>query len=94
MTVISSQEIILDNKQRFHFEIYPFLMKNSLGKEIALLQEYDIRTCDEGVGQGYKLYRTKEGNWYEIDSENSKPDKIIRELKSAINSIERGFETV
>jgi predicted transposase YdaD len=40
----------------------------------------------------YKLYKTKEGNLYELESENLKPDKIIRELQSAINSIESDFD--
>ncbi|HXS57469.1 MAG TPA: hypothetical protein VN726_15160 [Hanamia sp.] len=93
MTIISSQEIILDN-QKFRFEIYPYEFKNSLGRTVAFLQEYVISNCDGEVKQSFRLYKTKEGNWYEIDSENSKPDKIIRELKSAINSIETGFESV
>ena len=90
MAIISSPEIVLDNNQRFHYTVHPFEMKNSLGKVIALLQEYEITSSTVVFDQSsYKLYKTKEGNWYEIDSENSKPDKIIRELKSAINFIER-----
>ena len=90
MATIFSQQIILDNNQSFHYTIHPFEMKNSLGKVIALLQEYEITSSTVVFDQSsYKLYKTKEGNWYEIDSENSKPDKIIRELKSAINFIER-----
>jgi hypothetical protein len=90
MAIISSPEIVLDNNQRFHYTVHPFEMKNSLGKVIALLQEYEITSSATVFDQSsYKLYKTKEGNWYEIESENSKPDKIIRELKSAINFIER-----
>lgn len=95
MTTITSREIVLDNNQRFHYTVQPFEMKNSLGKVIALLQEYVITTSNKILEpSSYKLYKTKEGNWYEIESENSKPDKIIRELKSAINSIESDFGTV
>ncbi|MEO5908474.1 MAG: hypothetical protein ABIR50_07770 [Ginsengibacter sp.] len=92
MTIISSREIVLDNHQSFHYTIHPFELKNSLGKIIALLQEYEIISSNSILeSSSYKLYKTKEGNWYEIESENS-PDKIIRELKSAINSIESDFE--
>jgi hypothetical protein len=95
MAILFSQEIVLDNNQRYHYTVHPFEMKNSLGKVIALLQEYEITSTsfvpDPSI---YKLYKTKEGNWYEIESENSRPDKIIRELKSAINSIESDFGNV
>jgi hypothetical protein len=90
MPIISSLEIVLNNNQRFHYTVRPFELKNSLGKVIALLQEYEITSSATVFDQSsYKLYKTKEGNWYEIESENSKPDKIIRELKSAINFVER-----
>jgi len=93
MAIISFREIVLDNNQKFHYTVHPFEMKNSLGKVIALLQEYVITTSDTIVDPSYyKLYKTKEGYWYEIEAENSKPQKIIRQLKSAINSIETGFE--
>ncbi|MGN6194701.1 MAG: hypothetical protein ACTHOB_07160 [Ginsengibacter sp.] len=89
-----SGEIFLDN-QRFQFTIFPFEMKNSLGKVVAILQEYIITSDNNNFQQSsYKLYKTKEGNWYEIEPEDSKPDKTIRELKVAINSIESGLETV
>ena len=93
MAIISFQEVVLDNNQKFHYTVNPFEMKNSLGKVIALLQEYVITTSDTIPEPSYfKLYKTKEGYCYEIEAENSKPQKIIRQLKSAINSIEKGFE--
>lgn len=95
MAIIFSHEIVLDNNQRFHYTVHPFEMKNSLGKVVALLQEYEIISSPVVPDQSfYKLYKTREGNWYEIESENSKPDKIIRELKSAINSVESAFNNV
>ena len=94
MATIFSQQIILDNNQSFHYTIHPFEMKNSLGKVIAVLQEYEIISSSPMLDQSlYKLYKTKEGNWYEIESVNSRPD-IIRELKSAIDSIESDFDNV
>ena len=90
MLTTSSEEINLRNNFRFKYTVHPFEMKNSLGKVIALLSEYVITRCDVGIDEPvpYKLYKTKEGNWYEPESEIGKPDKIIRELKSAINSLE------
>ena len=92
MTTVSSGEIVLDNNQRFQYTVKHFEMKNSLGKVIALLQEYIITSSNSVCGQSsYKLYKTKEGNWYEIESKNSKPDTIVRKLKSAISSKESDF---
>ncbi|HEU5054280.1 MAG TPA: hypothetical protein VFT78_14270 [Hanamia sp.] len=95
MAIVSSKEIVLDNNQRFHYTVHPFEMKNPLGEAVALLQEYEI-TSSSTVSEEpfYKLYKTKEGNWYEIENQNSKPDKIIRELKLRINSIESDLESV
>jgi hypothetical protein len=93
MAGITPNEIILENNIRFKFTVHPFEMRNSLGKVVAYLQEYEITPANTALNSSsYKLYKTKEGNWYEIESENSKPDKMIRELKSAINLMESGFE--
>lgn len=93
MAIVPSHEIVLDNGQRFYYAVRPFEMKNSLGKVIGILQEYEIhRSSDKPDESPYKLYKTKEGNWYEIESENSKTDKIVSELKSILSALESDFE--
>lgn len=87
MTTTLSNEIILDDNKRFHYSISPFEMKNSLGKVIATLSEYIFTSSNRSDVTSYKLYKTKEGNWYEIESESIKSYTISRELKSAIDSI-------
>lgn len=93
MAIVPSHEIVLDNGQRFYYTVRPFEMKNSLGKVIGILQEYEIHSSSEMFDEfPYKLYKTKEGNWYEIESENSGTNKIVRELKSIISALESDFE--
>lgn len=87
MTTTLSNEIILADNKRFYYSIRPYEMENSLGKVIATLAEYIFTSSDGSDVTSYKLYKTKEGNWYEIESESINSYAVIRELKSAIDSI-------
>ena len=63
-------------------------MTNALGSIIAVLEEYNFTQN----GQFYcKLYKTKEGNWYDIEEAKIGAEKgISRMLKSAIDAKENG----
>lgn len=65
-------------------------MTNALGTVIAVLQEYNFTKKGDNSEQfTCKLYKTKEGNWYEIeDTNNSIVKGIIRNLKSAVDEKE------
>ncbi|HUZ61563.1 MAG TPA: hypothetical protein VMU83_22490 [Hanamia sp.] len=66
----SKNEIILSDNSKFFYSIRPFEMTNILGHVVAILQEYTFVKIDDSNNElSYKLYRTKEGNWYEINSE-------------------------
>ena len=87
--LLSNQIIIEDNSQ-FYYTIKPYELSNALGNIIAVLQEYNFMKKDDSNGQPFgKLYKTTEGNWYDI--EDVKPvseKKILRMLKSAIDAKE------
>ena len=87
LTSVFSKEIILEDGNHYFYAIQPFEMKNVLGAVVAVLNEYLF--TKSGTTETYKLYRTKEGNWYEIS--NSVPFEnipILRELKTVINMME------
>ena len=87
LTSLFSTEIILEDGDHYFYAIQPFEMKNVLGAVVAVLDEYLF--TKSGTTETYKLYRTKEGNWYEIS--NSVPVEnipILRELKIGINMME------
>jgi len=85
-----SNQIIIENNSKFYYTIKPYELSNALGNRIAVLQEYDFMKRDDSREQPFvKLYKTTEGNWYDI--EDIKPvseKKILRLLKSAIDAKE------
>lgn len=85
-----SNQIVVEDNSLFYYTITPYQLTNSLGNSIAILQEYTFTKKDDNSGQfSCKLYRTKEGNWYDIQEANRGVEKaIIRMLKSAIDSKE------
>ncbi|HUZ61577.1 MAG TPA: hypothetical protein VMU83_22560 [Hanamia sp.] len=62
-------------------------MTNILGHVVAILQEYTFVKIDDCNNElSYKLYRTKEGNWYEVNSElPTFENNILRRLKTAFD---------
>jgi hypothetical protein len=85
-----SNQIILEDNSQFYYTITPYELTNALGNIIAVLQEYNFIKKDDNNGQfSCKLYRTKEGNWYDIEEAKILTEKgILRMLKSAIDAKE------
>ena len=77
---------LLSNGQKYFYTTTPVEIKNILGTSITLLQEYPITDVN---GKSHKLYKTKEGNWYDMPEANLTVDNtVLMSLKSAINSQE------
>lgn len=51
----------------FPAQLHRFKIANSLGAADAVLDEYFITDSN---GETYKLYKTNEGNWYDIAEAN------------------------
>ena len=85
-----SNQIILEDNSQFYYTIAPYELTNALGNIIAILQEYNfIKKYDNEAQFSCKLYRTKEGNWYDIEEAKIVSEKsILRMLKSAIDAKE------
>jgi len=85
-----SNQIILEDNSQFYYTISPYELTNALGSIIAILQEYNFTKKGDNNGQfSCKLYRTKEGNWYDIEEAKILIEKgILRMLKSAIDAKE------
>jgi hypothetical protein len=83
----NSKQITLEDGSQFYYTIQPFEMKNILGTAIAVLDEYVF--TKKGTEEIYKLYRTNEGNWYDVNEENNvKINAVLRSLKSTIDCLE------
>ena len=89
-----NNQINLEDNSLFYYTIKPYELTNALGNIIAVLQEYNFTKKGDNSGQFYcKLYKTKEGNWYDFDDAKSVSEKdILRSLKSAIEA--KYFNTV
>jgi len=85
-----SNQIILDDNSYFYYTVKPYELTNALGNIVATLHEYNFTKKDDNIGQfSCKLYKTKEGNWYDIEVAKLGTEKsILRMLKSAIDAIE------
>lgn len=85
-----SKQIILEDNSQFYYTITPYELTNALGNIIAVLQEYNFTKKDDNTGQfSCKFYRTKEGNWYDIEEAKILTEKgILWMLKSAIDAKE------
>ncbi len=86
-----SNQIILEDNSLFYYSIKPYELTNALGNIIAVLQEYNFTKKDDNNGKfSCKLYKTKEGNWYDFeDSIPLENNAIFRDLKVAIDSKEK-----
>lgn len=87
-----SNQINLEDSSQFYYTISPYELTNALGSIIAVLQEYNFTKKDDNNGQfSCKLYKTKEGNWYDIEEAKISAEKaVLRMLKSAIDAKENG----
>ncbi|MGF2412282.1 hypothetical protein [Ferruginibacter sp.] len=85
-----SNQIILEDNSLFYYTITPYELTNALGNIIAVLLEYNFTDKDDNAVQFFcKLYKTKEGNWYDIEEAKIGTEKsILRMLKSAIDAKE------
>jgi hypothetical protein len=85
-----SNQIILEDNSQFYYTITPYELTNALGNIIAVLQEYNFTKKDDNKGQfSCKLYKTKEGGWYDFEDAKSSVEKgLLRVLKSAIDAKE------
>ena len=53
--------VILEDNSQYSYTVKSVEIANALGAVIAVLDEYSMANLD---GENYKLFRTKEGNWY------------------------------
>lgn len=90
LTNLFSNQITLEDNSQFYYTISPYELTNALGNIIAVLQEYNFTKKDNDIGEfSCKLYKTKEGNWYDIEVAEIVIEKgILRLLKSAIDAKE------
>jgi hypothetical protein len=83
-------EVILEDNSIFYYTIKPYELANAIGTIITILKEYSfIKKDNASATFCCKLYRTNEGNWYDIEASEMPSEKdIFRMLKSGIDGKE------
>lgn len=85
---VFGKELILEDGSRYLYTTLPYEMKNVLGAVVALLNEYSF--TKKGTSETFKLYRTKEGNWYNLDENtDTTQTQLFLEIKTAISVYEK-----
>lgn len=81
---------MLEDGSVFYYSIFPYELKNALGNNITILQEYNFAKKNDESGQfTCKLYKAKDGNWYHLEDTKTTVEKgRFRLLKSAIDAKE------
>ena len=84
---IFSNQVMLEEGSVFFYSISPYELKNALGQKVAILQEYNFaKKGDENGRFTCKLYKTKDGNWYDEEEVKTHTEKVmVRMLKSAVD---------
>jgi len=87
---VFSNQVVLEDGSIFYYSISPYELKNALGHNIAVLQEYSFAKKGDEIGVfTCKLYKTKDGNWYDFEDAKSAAEMAIsRLLKSAVDEEE------
>ena len=87
----SVNQVILEDKTTYCYIIKPYELKNPLGNIVAVLKEYSFTKKDDNSGVCiFKLYKTKEENWYDLEENNSAPGTVLSMmLKGSINEKEK-----
>ena len=60
-------EFVLSDSSRIAYTVKQVEMTNILGKSVAVLEEYSVSF---ETGEICKLFRTTEGNWYDMPDTN------------------------
>lgn len=84
---IFGKEVKLEDGTEFLFTIQPYEVRNMLGQELTILDEYLFTKKDST--ETLKLYRTRDGNWYDLEDANPAGSaSVLRQLKKVLLNLE------
>ncbi len=84
---IFGKEVKLEDGTEFLFTIQPYEVRNMLGQELTILDEYLFTKKDST--ETFKFYRTRDGNWYDLEDANPAGSAtILRQLKKDLLNLE------
>ena len=81
-------EIIVKEGSKYFFTTSSYNAENPLGVIKATLKEYLIYKTDNSDTLIGRLYKTDDGNWYDLTSNDSINTSLVTSLKVAIDNFE------
>lgn len=82
-------EITARDGSKYFYTISSFNAENPLGIVKATLKEYTLYRIEEGERLIGKLYKTDDGNWYDLTTNNAINSHLSTFLKMAIDESEK-----
>jgi hypothetical protein len=86
---MSKTEIIAKDGNSYYYTTSLFNVENPLGVIKATLTEYSLYRMNDGEILIGKLYKTDEGNWYDLPDNNPINPLLLTFIKMAIDEAEK-----
>ena len=86
---MSKTEITVNDGNKYCYTISSYNAENPLGVIKATLKEYSIYDVNDSEIFMGKLYKTEEGNWYDLPMDNSINPLLATFIKMAIDQSEK-----
>ena len=86
---MNKTEIIVNDGNRYFFTTSSYSIENPLGIIKATLKEYSLYAVDNTEILIGKLYKTVEGNWYDLPTNKSIDSLRSTFIKKAIDDLEK-----
>lgn len=86
---MNTSDYVVKDGNKYFYTITFYDAKNPLGVIKQTLKEYSFYKTDNSENLIGKLYRTNDGNWYELPADKSIGTSLATSLKIAIEESER-----
>ena len=86
---MNKTEITVKDGDRYFFTTSSYIIENPLGVTKATLKEYSLYEMGNTKDPFGKLYKTNEGNWYDLPTDDSINPLLATLLKRAIDESEK-----
>ena len=81
-------EIIVKDGNKYFFTTSSYNAENPLGVIKATLKEYSVYKTNDPDTLVARLYKTDDGNWYDLQNNESINSSLATSLKIAIDDLE------
>lgn len=87
-TLTNKTEVTVKDGHKYFYTTSSYNVENALGVIKATLKEYSLYEDSTEIAVG-KLYKTDEGNWYDLPTNNSINPLLATFIKMAIDESEK-----